>query len=198
MSELISTRSDALVTTYKPSEYWEKLNYFAANRLVPKNKRIFDDLCCHYNNNPYVLFSYMKLKYYMGEFDKVIDLSDKFKTYFSSYNTEILLGDTYRNMHQPQRALIHYETAHYMCPVKFVPLQQIMEIYADNNDSDKAKTIAEEIINKPVKINSGKVEQIKREASGIISPNTKCNDGFYSKNIDETEDFGVKMRRLTR
>ena len=77
---------------------------------------------------------------------------------------ELLAGDAYRHLQQHKDALRHYENAMWMCPVRFAPLEGMMQVYMDNGDKLRADSMAQVILSKPVKVPSPQVEEIKRKA----------------------------------
>lgn len=81
----------------------------------------------------------------------------------------MLLADNLENTGQIDDALDAYRHAGDMIPSRFEPLESIMTLYLENGDTLKAMEMAEEIINKPVKVNSFRVEQIKRYSEQLIT-----------------------------
>lgn len=55
-----------------------------------------------------------------------------------------------------------------MCPIRFMPIYELMKLYQINGEEEKAKQMAKEIIKKPIKISSYKVNQIKEEARKLL------------------------------
>jgi len=51
-----------------------------------------------------------------------------------------------------------------MCPVRFVPLHSLLKLYQQAGDTVRADSMAQEIIDKPVKIPSENINRIKTEA----------------------------------
>lgn len=48
-----------------------------------------------------------------------------------------------------------------MCPCRFIPLQQMFELFKEIGDEKKALEVAEKIIEKPIKVKSLIISQIK-------------------------------------
>ena len=48
-----------------------------------------------------------------------------------------------------------------MCPNRFIPLYELVNIYDSTNQQDRALKLATEIVNKPVKIPSATISSIK-------------------------------------
>ena len=62
----------------------------------------------------------------------------------------------------------YLEKAKMMCPIRFMPIYELMKLYQINGEEEKAKQMAKEIIKKPIKISSYKVNQIKEEARKLL------------------------------
>lgn len=51
-----------------------------------------------------------------------------------------------------------------MCPVRFAPLSGMLQIYQQIGDTVKADSMAQVILNKPIKIPSSDINEMKAEA----------------------------------
>lgn len=80
----------------------------------------------------------------------------------------MLLADNLENTGQRDDALDAYRHAENMIPCRFEPLESMMTLYLENGDTLKAMEMAEEIINKPVKVQSFRVEQIRSAATQVL------------------------------
>ena len=99
--------------------------------------------------------------YYAGRFEEAINISKELQKKFSSYNLELLLGDTYMQLKRDKEAIEHYENAMYMCPCRFAPLEGLYNIYSQNGDSIKKEQIVNNISQKEIKVFSGDIKRIK-------------------------------------
>jgi hypothetical protein len=55
-----------------------------------------------------------------------------------------------------------------MCPGRFLPLYQLTELYTATGRTDKARTLAQQIVNKKVKIPSTTIHVIKQKMQELI------------------------------
>ena len=67
-------------------------------------------------------------------------------------------------MGQWEAALHTYQNASNMIPCRFVPLYDMLQIYQQIGDTVKADSIAQTILNKPIKIPSSTIDKMKAEA----------------------------------
>lgn len=78
------------------------------------------------------------------------------------------MGDLYAGMRRYAEAEQCYRLARNMMPAAFVPLQQLMTLYAETEQPEKAKAIAEAIVRQPVKVKTNVTDQIKKEAIDFL------------------------------
>ena len=147
---------------------WAKLNRGVERHYTAAVIDRYDKLSNHYHNNPRFLYSYMYAQYKVSRLDEAVSTYQQLHQYADTYDMELLAGDTYRHLQQHNEALQHYETAMWMCPVRFAPLEGMMQTYRDNGDIFRADSIAQVILEKPVKIPSPQVEEIKRKAKEAV------------------------------
>lgn len=121
----------------------------------------FQELYNSMKKNPYFLFNYASILYHNGKYDYGYTIAKESKSLWCNYDTEILLGNIEFERKNHKKAIMHYMTASNMCPAKFYPLVQLQQTYKNIGDSTSAKELAIKIVNKPVKIKSRKIEQIK-------------------------------------
>jgi hypothetical protein len=65
-------------------------------------------------------------------------------------------------------AIKYYEYAAYMVPNRFRSLYKLFTLYRETGKTQQALEIAQNIVNKPVKVDSYEVQQIKKECIDFI------------------------------
>jgi len=143
---------------------WAKLNRGVERHYTAAVIDRYDRLSGHYSSNPRFLYSYMVAQYKVSRLDEVLGTYQQLRKYADTYDMELLVGDAYRHLQQHKDALQHYENAMWMCPVRFAPLEGMMQTYIDNGDAFHADSMAQVILSKPVKVPSLQVEEIKKKA----------------------------------
>ena len=143
---------------------WAKLNRAVERHYTAAVIDRYDRLSGHYSSNPRFLYSYMVAQYKVSRLDEAIRTYQQLRKYADTYDMELLVGDAYRHLQQHKDALQHYENAMWMCPVRFAPLEGMMQTYIDNGDAFHADSMAQVILSKPVKVPSLQVEEIKKKA----------------------------------
>lgn len=120
-------------------------------------------------HNPLFLYNYAAELNYIGRYEESLIITEECKLGWNDYDVQMLLADNLENTGQIDDALDAYRHAENMIPCRFEPLASMMTVYLENGDTLRAMEMAEEIINKPVKVQSFRVEQIKRYSEQLIT-----------------------------
>ena len=123
-------------------------------------------------HNPLFLYNYAAELNYIGRYEESLIMTEECKLGWNDYDVQMLLADNLENTGQIDDALDAYRHAEDMIPCRFEPLESIMTLYLENGDTLKAMEMAEEIIDKPVKVQSFRVEQIKNAAKQLMMSDT--------------------------
>ena len=76
---------------------------------------------------------------------------------------ELLQGELLEQLNKLEEAEHHFLLASRMCPVRFVPLYKLYELYKRTGDEPKARQMGEMILEKPIKVESAIVRSIKAD-----------------------------------
>lgn len=117
---------------------------------------------------PQFLYNYTYELYIMGHLEEAQRISKKCLQYTDNYNLQLLMGDINQMQRCFKKSVTHYHNAHYMCPVRIAPLSGIIQVYQQIGDTLKADSIAQIILNKPIKIPSAEIDEMKAEAKKWI------------------------------
>lgn len=118
--------------------------------------------------NKFFLYNYAMYLYNATLYKKSLQIALQCKKYWADYNLELVIGDIYKLQHNYETAEQYYKNAAYMCPCRFIPLYSLLELYKEQKDALKIRSVAQIIVNKPIKINSLTVMQIKFRAQQEI------------------------------
>ncbi|MDC2619413.1 hypothetical protein PO249_18595, partial [Bacteroides ovatus] len=92
----------------------------------------------------------------------------------NDYDVQMLIADNLFHLEEWNKAKNHYSKAFYMCPNRFVPLNQLHKIAILENDSNMARKIACLIIDKPTKVPSATVYKIKQKMQQYLETDINC------------------------
>ena len=156
-----------IITQIQMESQWK--NNLTTYQSSDKKLEKYECLLEGFHDNPYFLYNYSTELYYSKQYRKSLEMAFRCKEYWSDYDLEMLIGENYRQQHEYSKAIKHFETASFMCPVKFTPLYRIFQIYKHSDASQELCHIAKRIIYKPIKVESPFITRIKKEAEDIIN-----------------------------
>ena len=117
----------------------------------------------YYSRNASFLYNYTAEQFYAGRFEAALATAGECARLWPSYNLSLLAGDICRAAGKTNEAVEYYEQAHWMCPVRFAPLEGLYYSYRDEGEHGKADSVAEVIARKRVKVDGPDVRRIKEE-----------------------------------
>lgn len=138
---------------------WGEIAYqHATNKILSDYMGLANVL----GENPYFLYNYAVILLDENHLGESLEKALRCRLYWRDYDLELLLGDIYKTRKEYMQAEIYYKNASLMCPCRFIPLYQLFELYKEMRCKEKVLSTAKLIIEKPVKIQSSTVRQIKR------------------------------------
>lgn len=93
----------------------------------------------------------------------------------SDYNLELLIADNFYNLGNYSLSLLHYEKASKMIPNRFLPLFKQFELYNKIGDNKSSTSLAYNIINKKVKVNSLSIRYYKDKCKTYLESTKNQN-----------------------
>lgn len=119
--------------------------------------------------NPHFIYSYMSECYTTGNFDKALELNNLCAKKWCNYNLTLYRADILFHLHDYNEAIYNYHQSSRMCPVRFAPLEGLLESYNAIGDTLGRHSIAATILNKHIKVPSPEIDRIKAKAYMFIS-----------------------------
>ena len=120
-------------------------------------------------NSSNILYNKASRMYRRGKFHDAYIISKECSEYLSSYNLELLSGDICFRLGLYPEGLKHYKTASNMCPSRFAPLEGMLNVYTETDDSIMIKETTSKIVKKPIKIHNQDVYRIIINAQKILN-----------------------------
>lgn len=136
-----------------------------AERMMP----YYEDVQRVIGNNPLFLYNYAAELNAVQRYKESLDVLSKCSKSWNEYNVQILYSDVYAKTGQIDKAISACDEAYNMVPSRFGPLYRKMLVYMMSNDSVNAINMANQILDKPVKIQSEELDRIISAAEGLIS-----------------------------
>lgn len=147
---------------------WKKLY---DRRLVFGDKQTLSEYQSVYpvlKHEPYFLYNYAVEQNLDGQYAKSQQIAKECERYWADYDLKMVMAYNYKEQKLIAKAIKCFLDAEAMCPNRFEPIYNIMQIYQSSHKSNKALKYAKIIVNKPIKVYSFDVANMKDEASRVI------------------------------
>lgn len=135
------------------------------NRMMP----YYEDMKHVMRNNPRFAYNYAAELNKAERFEESLEILDICSKSWNDYNVQILYSDIYAKQGNMNSALIACEQAYNMVPCRFDPLYRKMLIYGYSNDTVNTVKTAYEILEKPIKVRSEKLNKILSVAEQYVA-----------------------------
>lgn len=114
------------------------------------------------------LMNYGKALVMGGEYAKGIVVLEQARQYLNTTVIVGTLGDSYKALHQYDKAEVAYKRAINMIPSKFYAQYLLTRLYDDSGQVDKALRMARKLLIKEVKIPSTAIKEMQEEMKNIL------------------------------
>ena len=121
----------------------------------------YGNLYGYFHDNKFFLYSYAIAAFMGSDIQTAHKVIKESGQHWNGYDRELLSGDICLYLNEYEEALEHFSEAHYMCPVRFAPLEGLYKVYNQTGTDHKKDSIAKIIATKSVKVKSSDVERIK-------------------------------------
>jgi Lipid A core - O-antigen ligase and related enzymes len=132
---------------------------------------VYRSIYDHLKNNELFLYNYAAELNVAEQYNESLHIAQECELLLADYDLQMLMANNYQSIHKYTEAERLYQKAMAMCPVKFMPLYKLFQLYEITNEKEKAVQVANVIMNKPVKIMSPIIINIRRE----IEQKINCN-----------------------
>ena len=139
----------------KYSKLYSILNYPSFKLLYLTRYKVF-------------MYNYTRELFTTSNFTEALQMTTKTERYIKNYDTQLLKADIYYNMNEYDRSIKSYKTAYNMCPVKFGPLEGLLNCYGKQKNYILEKQLAKMILTKNIKVNSEDINKIRNKAFLIL------------------------------
>ena len=136
-----------------------------AGRMMP----YYEDVNRVMGHYPMFLYNYAAELNVLEQFDESLEVLSKCSDKWSEYNVQLLYIDNYFKLGQLDKALEACDEANMMVPSRFGPIYRKMLIYMMQKDTVNATRMANEILDKPIKIQSEELDRMVFAAESLIN-----------------------------
>ncbi|MDO5975941.1 O-antigen ligase family protein [Flavivirga jejuensis] len=107
---------------------------------------------------------------------QAVKILEEAKLHLNTTIIETALGDSYKNLKQYDKAERAYQHGANMIPVRFYPMYLLAKLYEENGDKIKAVKMAQNILDKDIKIPSTAIKEIQAEMKIILQRHNNKTD----------------------
>jgi O-antigen ligase len=158
---------------------WYKVAHRAlrgeTHQMLPRYKLLYTRL--YYKD--LFLYNYAAELNVAGHYYESQQIARKCEKLWADFDLQMLMVDNYLQLQQYTEAINYLEKAAAMCPVKFIPLYRLTELYLETGQKEKARILAQKILDKKVKVPSPVIDRIKSKMRKLLDEPDSFNDPSY-------------------
>lgn len=147
---------------------WKKLYdrrlVFGDMQTLKEYQSIYPEL----RHEPYFLYNYAVELNLDGQYVKSQQMAKECEQYWADYDLKMVMGYNFKELGRSFEAIKYFLDAEAMCPNRFEPIYNVMKIHQSMHDSYRTLKYAKMIVNKPIKVFSSDVANMKDEAKQIL------------------------------
>lgn len=130
--------------------------------------KYYDKLQDKMRHKPLFFYNYAAELNYVERNVESNEVLSKCMERFKDYDVQMLYAYNLMDQELHPEAIEAFRHAAFMIPCRFQPLDEIMTIHLQENDTIHAMSVAREILDKPVKVESQTVSAIKAKAEQLL------------------------------
>jgi O-antigen ligase len=130
-------------------------------QMLPKYNHLYKSL----KSNELFLYNYAAELNVTERYKESLQIASKCEILWADYDLQMLMADNYQQMQNYSEAEKYYKKAAAMCPVKFMPLYRLYQLYEATGQKEKELSMAGIILKKPVKVMSQTIQDIKNNVN---------------------------------
>jgi O-antigen polymerase len=176
------------VNHYKALETWrnaERLYSFTSyNTSAVEYEKALPAL----SKNGLFLQMYGKALGMDGQHRKSIEVLELASGYYNSHILSNAIGDSHKALGNYKAAEAAYIESSYMMPVMLFPRYLLAKLYHESGQHEKARQLAKEVLNSPVKVESSAIREMINEMSGLIKEHEHRTGIIMEKSFSVTDE----------
>ena len=128
----------------------------------------YSELYPRLKKDPYFLYNYAYVLSENGDCGSAARMAAESFDLMPDYDTALFLADNARECGMLDSAEYYYRLASRMCPVRFLPLYGLFQLFEESGRIEEMQEMGKFILAKPVKVNSNVIRQIRSEVRQIL------------------------------
>ena len=154
---------------------WRRI---ANQSLLGKTEQVlpvYEHLHKSFIKNELFLYNYAAQLNFFKHYEESQCIARECERLWVDYDLQMLMADNCQQLKDYTEAERHYRKAAAMCPVKFSPLYELTKMFIVIGCRSETVTVAEQLVNKPIKITSPIIIVIQREMRQLIEEEKNKN-----------------------
>ncbi|HBL32596.1 MAG TPA: hypothetical protein DDZ96_02100 [Porphyromonadaceae bacterium] len=139
----------------------------------------YKSLYPHLRKNELFLYNYAAELNVSGHYTESLQVAHECEKRWADYDLQMLMADDCLQSQQYGETETHLKQAAAMCPVKFMPLYRLAELYRETGRKGEAQVLALKILNKAVKIPSPVINSIQNKMQNLLNDTDSANDSSH-------------------
>ncbi|MDI3520593.1 MAG: hypothetical protein PWQ06_804 [Anaerophaga sp.] len=160
---------------YAALQTWQKANQFYNMRSYNTATGTYEEAFPVLKTNGLFLQMYGKTLSMVEQHQKSNEILTMAQKHYSSYIIQNTLGDNHKALGNYDKAETAYKKGSNMVPGLLLPKYLLAKLYVESGETEKAKTVALEILNSPVKVKSTATNEIIKEMRNILKSTSEHN-----------------------
>ena len=148
---------------------WHKVAHRSLRGETDQMLPRYQSLHARLRYNDLFLYNYAAELNVAGKHDESMQVARECDTLWADYDLQMLMADNCLQLRQYDEAENYLNKAAAMCPVKFMPLYRLTELYIETGRKEEARALAQRIVNKPVKVPSPVINNIKIKMTELLN-----------------------------
>ena len=136
----------------------------------------YRNLHTHLRYKDLFLYNYAAELNVAGDYEKSLQIARECDVLWADYDLQMLMADNCLQLEYFKETEQHLTLAAAMCPMKFMPLYQLTELYLKTEQEEEAQVLAQKILDKKVKIPSPVINSIKIKMRNLLNEPDSLNN----------------------
>lgn len=154
---------------YLAHKQWSKARIFYYSGSYPQAVVRYEKLLPYLQEDVHYLFEYGQSLFRTSKYEESIKIISKATLISGDPMLYIILGKNYTTIHKYGYAQHCFQKAARMVPHRLYPYYLLSKLYSETGEIDKAKKMAEYVLNKSVKVDSPAIRKMKEEMKNFIN-----------------------------
>lgn len=155
---------------------WHKIAHKSlrgeTRQMLPRYKSLY----MHLRYKDLFLYNYAAELNVVGHYKESLQIAHECDILWADYDLQMLMADNCLQLRQYGDTEKHLKKAAAMCPVKFMPLYRLAELYLETGQKEEARVLAQKIVDKQVKVPSPVINNIKIKMKNLLNEPDSLDD----------------------